>query len=332
MQPMKKMAAFTAISSFIPEFVLDNALLQQLVDTNEEWIVSRTGIKERRILKDKGTSHMAINAVKLLLEKSNTSPTEIDLVICCTVTPDYQFPATANIVSEACGIKNAFSFDLNAACSGFIYGLVTASKFIESGSHKKVIVIGADKMSSIINYEDRQTCVIFGDAGAAVLLEPNEDGFGIIDATMGTDGSGFEFLHQKAGGSAATPTFKTIEANEHFVYQEGKSVFKVAVTKVTECVEEIMLRNHLTTEDVNWFVPHQANIRIIESVNQRLKFKPEQVTVNIQKYGNTTNGTIPLCLDEWQHQFKKGDNIILATFGGGFTWGAIYLKWALGGQ
>jgi 3-oxoacyl-[acyl-carrier-protein] synthase-3 len=329
---MKKMAAFTAISSFIPEFVLDNALLQQLVDTNEEWIVSRTGIKERRILKDKGTSHMAINAVKLLLEKSNTSPTEIDLVICCTVTPDYQFPATANIVSEACGIKNAFSFDLNAACSGFIYGLVTASKFIESGSHKKVIVIGADKMSSIINYEDRQTCVIFGDAGAAVLLEPNEDGFGIIDATMGTDGSGFEFLHQKAGGSAATPTFKTIEANEHFVYQEGKSVFKVAVTKVTECVEEIMLRNHLTTEDVNWFVPHQANIRIIESVNQRLKFKPEQVTVNIQKYGNTTNGTIPLCLDEWQHQFKKGDNIILATFGGGFTWGAIYLKWALGGQ
>jgi len=332
LQPMKKMAAFTAISSFIPEFVLDNALLQQLVDTNEEWIVSRTGIKERRILKDKGTSHMAINAVKLLLEKSNTSPTEIDLVICCTVTPDYQFPATANIVSEACGIKNAFSFDLNAACSGFIYGLVTASKFIESGSHKKVIVIGADKMSSIINYEDRQTCVIFGDAGAAVLLEPNEDGFGIIDATMGTDGSGFEFLHQKAGGSAATPTFKTIEANEHFVYQEGKSVFKVAVTKVTECVEEIMLRNHLTTEDVNWFVPHQANIRIIESVNQRLKFKPEQVTVNIQKYGNTTNGTIPLCLDEWQHQFKKGDNIILATFGGGFTWGAIYLKWALGGQ
>jgi 3-oxoacyl-[acyl-carrier-protein] synthase-3 len=329
---MKKLAAITAISSFIPEFVLDNALLQQLVDTNEEWIVSRTGIHERRILKDKGTSHMAINAVKQLLEKSNTSPTEIDLVICCTVTPDYQFPATANIVSEACGIKNAFSFDLNAACSGFIYGLVTASKFIESGSHKKVIVIGADKMSSIINYEDRQTCVIFGDAGAAVLLEPNEDGFGIIDATMGTDGSGFEFLHQKAGGSAATPTFKTIEANEHFVYQEGKSVFKVAVTKVTECVEEIMLRNHLTTEDVNWFVPHQANIRIIESVNQRLKFKPEQVTVNIQKYGNTTNGTIPLCLDEWQHQFKKGDNIILATFGGGFTWGAIYLKWALGGQ
>ena len=326
------MAAISAISSFIPEFVLDNALLQQLVDTNEAWIVSRTGIYERRILKDKGTSHMAINAVKLLLEKSNTAPSDIDLVICCTVTPDYQFPATANIVSEACGIKNAFSFDLNAACSGFIYGLVTASKFIESGSHKKVIVIGADKMSSIINYEDRQTCVIFGDAGAAVLLEPNEDGFGIIDATMGTDGSGFEFLHQKAGGSAATPTFKTIEANEHFVYQEGKSVFKVAVTKVTECVEEIMLRNHLTTQDVNWFVPHQANIRIIESVNQRLKFNPEQVTVNIQKYGNTTNGTIPLCLDEWQHQFKKGDNIILATFGGGFTWGAIYLKWALGGE
>lgn len=329
---MKKLAAITAISSFIPHFVLNNALLQQLVDTNEEWIVSRTGIKERRILKDKGTSHMAINAVKQLLEKSNTAPSEIDLLICCTVTPDYQFPATANIVSEACGIKNAFSFDLNAACSGFVYGLVTASKFIESGSHKKVIVIGADKMSSIVNYEDRQTCVIFGDAGAAVLLEPNEEGFGIIDAHLGTDGSGFEFLHQKAGGSAATPTFKTIEANEHFVYQEGKSVFKVAVTKVTESVEEIMQRNHLTTEEVHWFVPHQANIRIIESVNQRLKFKPEQVTVNIQKYGNTTNGTIPLCLDEWQHLFKKGDNIILATFGGGFTWGAVYLRWALGGE
>ncbi len=326
------MAAVTAISSFIPDFVLDNTLLQQLVDTNEEWIVSRTGIQERRILKDKGTSHMAINAVKQLLEKSNTAPSEIDLVICCTVTPDYQFPATANIVSESCGIKNAFSFDLNAACSGFVYGLVTASKFIESGSHKKVIVIGADKMSSIINYEDRQTCVIFGDAGAAVLLEPNEEGFGIIDAHLGTDGAGFEFLHQKAGGSAATPTFKTIEANEHFVYQEGKSVFKVAVTKVTESVEEIMQRNHLTTEDVHWFVPHQANIRIIESVNQRLKFKPGQVTVNIQKYGNTTNSTIPLCLDEWQHLFKKGDNIILATFGGGFTWGAVYLKWALGGE
>jgi 3-oxoacyl-[acyl-carrier-protein] synthase-3 len=253
-------------------------------------------------------------------------------LICCTVTPDYQFPATANIISEACGIKNAFSFDINAACSGFVYGLVTASKFIESGSHKKVVVVGADKMSSIIDYEDRQTCVIFGDAGAAVLLEPNEEGFGIKDSVLGTDGSGFEFLHQKAGGSVSPASHKTIDAKEHFVYQEGKSVFKVAVTKVSECVESILQRNQLSAEEVQWFVPHQANIRIIESVNQRLKFKPEQVTINIQQYGNTTNGTIPLCLDEWQHLFKKGDNIILATFGGGFTWGAVYLKWALGGE
>jgi 3-oxoacyl-[acyl-carrier-protein] synthase-3 len=331
---MKKLAAITAVSSFVPEYVLDNALLQQMVDTTDEWIVSRTGIHERRILKEKnkGTSAMAIPAVKDLLSKTNTRPSEVDLLICCTVTPDYQFPATANIISEACNIKNAFSFDINAACSGFIYGLVTASKFIESGTHKKVIVVGADKMSSIINYEDRQTCVIFGDAGAAVLLEPNEEGLGIIDSLLGTDGSGFEFLHQKAGGSVSPASYKTIDAKEHFVYQEGKSVFKVAVTKVTECVEAVMQRNNLTTENVHWFVPHQANIRIIESVNQRLNFKPEQVTINIQKYGNTTNGTIPLCLNEWQQQFKKGDNIILATFGGGFTWGAVYLKWALSGK
>jgi 3-oxoacyl-[acyl-carrier-protein] synthase-3 len=331
---MKKMAAITGVSSYKPEFVLSNQLLQQLVDTNEEWIVSRTGIHERRILKGdkKGTSVMAIPAVKDLLNKTNTLPSEVDLLICCTVTPDYQFPATANIISEACGIKNAFSFDINAACSGFVYGLVTASKFIESGSHKKVVVVGADKMSSIIDYEDRQTCVIFGDAGAAVLLEPNEEGFGIKDSVLGTDGSGFEFLHQKAGGSVSPASHKTIDAKEHFVYQEGKSVFKVAVTKVSECVESILQRNQLSAEEVQWFVPHQANIRIIESVNQRLKFKPEQVTINIQQYGNTTNGTIPLCLDEWQHLFKKGDNIILATFGGGFTWGAVYLKWALGGK
>ncbi len=331
---MKKLAAITAVSSFVPEYVLDNALLQQMVDTTDEWIVSRTGIHERRILKEKnkGTSAMAIPAVKDLLSKTNTAPSEIDLLICCTVTPDYQFPATANIISEACGIKNAFSFDINAACSGFIYGLVTASKFIESGTHKKVIVVGADKMSSIINYEDRQTCVIFGDAGAAVLLEPNEEGLGIIDSLLGTDGSGFEFLHQKAGGSVSPASYKTIDAKEHFVYQEGKSVFKVAVTKVVECVEGIMQKNNLNVNDVDWFVPHQANIRIIESVNQRLNFKPEQVTINIQKYGNTTNGTIPLCLNEWQPQFKKDDNIILATFGGGFTWGAVYLKWALSGK
>jgi 3-oxoacyl-[acyl-carrier-protein] synthase-3 len=328
---MKKRAAITAVSSYVPDFILDNQLLEQLVDTTEEWIKSRTGIKERHILNEagKGSGYMGIKAVQDLLQKTNTPPSEIDLLICCTVTPDYQFPATANVISEACGIKNAFSFDLNAACSGFVYGLVTASKFIESGSHKKVIVVGTDKMSSIINYEDRQTCIIFGDAGAAVLLEPNEEGFGIIDAELGTDGAGFQHLHQKAGGAVSPPSFKTIEAAEHFVYQEGQQVFKVAVKNITECTETIMQRNNLTTETLDWFVPHQANKRIIDYVVAQLNYNPEKVTVNIERYGNTTNATIPLCLFEWQHKMKKGDNIILATFGGGFTWGTVYLKWAL---
>lgn len=327
---MKTRAAITAISSYLPDFILDNALLEKLVDTNDDWIKTRTGIEQRRILNlpNKGTAFMATEAVKKLLEKTKINASDIDMLICCTVTPDYQFPATANVISEQCGIKNAFSFDLNAACSGFIYGLVTASKFIESGSHKNIIVVGADKMSSIVNYEDRQTCVIFGDAGTALLLQPNENGLGIIDAVLQSDGSGFDYLHQKAGGAALPPSFKTIESQQHFVYQEGKTVFKFAVNKVTECVEVIMQRNNLSKDTVDWFVPHQANLRIIESVNNRLQFEPEKVTVNIQKYGNTTNATIPLCLDEWQHQFKRGDNIILATFGGGFTWGAVYLKWA----
>jgi 3-oxoacyl-[acyl-carrier-protein] synthase-3 len=324
-------AAITAVSSHLPDFILNNKILESMVDTNDEWIFSRTGIKERRILKGegKGTSAMAVPAVQKILAQKNLSPNEIDLLICCTVTPDHIFPATANIISEQCGIKNAFSFDLNAACSGFLYGLATASKFVESGRYKKVILVGADKMSSIINYEDRQTCVIFGDAAAAVLLEPSTSGYGIIDEVLQSDGSGFQYLHQKAGGSAFPPTLQTVENKEHFVHQEGKSVFKVAVTKVAECVEAVMQRNGLTKNDVDWFVPHQANIRIIESVNERLGFAREKVTVNIHKYGNTTNSTIPLCLDEWKNKFKKGDKIILATFGGGFTWGAIYLEWAI---
>jgi 3-oxoacyl-[acyl-carrier-protein] synthase III len=331
---MKKRAAITAVSNYVPNFILSNALLEQLVDTNSDWIESRTGISERHILteKNKGAGFMATHAVNDLLKKTNTPPAEIDLLICCTVTPDYLFPATANIISEACGIKNAFSFDLNAACSGFLFGLVTASKFIESGTHKKVIVVGTDKMSSIINYEDRQTCVIFGDAAGAVLLEPNNDGFGILDAELGTDGSGFQHLHQKAGGSVAPPSFKTIEAAEHFVYQQGQQVFKVAVKNITECTEKIMQRNNLTAENLNWFVPHQANKRIIDYVVERLKFNPEKVTINIERYGNTTNATIPLCLFEWQQQMKQGDNVILATFGGGFTWGTVYLKWAFDGK
>ena len=324
-------AAITAVSSHLPDFVLTNKILEGMVDTNDEWIFSRTGIRERRILKGEGmgTSAMAAPAVQKILAQRNLSPDDIDLLICCTATPDHVFPATANIISEKCGIKKAFSFDINAACSGFLYGLATASKFIQSGMYKKVILVGADKMSSIIDYEDRQTCVIFGDAAAAVLLEPSTSGYGIIDEVLQSDGSGFQYLHQKAGGSAYPPTFETVENKEHFVHQEGKSVFKVAVTKVTECVEAVMQRNGITKDDVDWFVPHQANIRIIESVNERIGFDPAKVTVNIQKYGNTTNATIPLCLDEWKDKFKKGDKIILATFGGGFTWGAIYLEWAI---
>jgi len=328
---MSVKAAITAVSSHLPDFVLTNKILEGMVDTNDEWIFSRTGIRERRILKGEGmgTSAMAVPAVQKILAEKNLSPDDIDLLICCTVTPDHVFPATANIISEKCGIKKAFSFDINAACSGFLYGLATASKFIQSGMYKKVILVGADKMSAIIDYEDRQTCVIFGDAAAAVLLEPSTSGFGIVDEVLQSDGSGFQYLHQKAGGSAYPPTFETVENKEHFVHQEGKSVFKVAVTKVTECVEAVMQRNGITKDDVDWFVPHQANIRIIESVNERIGFDPAKVTVNIQKYGNTTNATIPLCLDEWKDKFKKGDKIILATFGGGFTWGAIYLEWAI---
>ena len=324
-------ASITAVSSYLPDFVLTNKILESMVDTNDDWIFSRTGIRERRILKGegKGTSEMAVPAVKKILAEKNLSPDDIDLLICCTATPDHVFPATANIISDKCGIKKAFSFDINAACSGFLYGLATASKFIQSGMYKKVILVGADKMSAIIDYEDRQTCVIFGDAAAAVLLEPSTSGYGIIDEVLQSDGSGFQYLHQKAGGSAFPPTVETVENKEHFVHQEGKSVFKVAVTKVTECVEAVMQRNGITKDDVDWFVPHQANIRIIESVNERIGFDPAKVTVNIQKYGNTTNATIPLCLDEWKDKFKKGDKIILATFGGGFTWGAIYLEWAI---
>jgi 3-oxoacyl-[acyl-carrier-protein] synthase-3 len=327
---VKKKASISAVASYYPEDVLTNKMLEEMVDTTESWIIERTGIKERRILKGamKGTSSMAVPCVQKLLKQSNTPAEEIDLLLCCTVTPDYVFPATANIISDKCNLKNAFSYDINAACSGFLYGILTASKFIESGKYKKVIVVGADKMSSIIDYTDRQTCVIFGDAAAAALLEPNDEGLGIEDEETGTDGSGFQFLHQKAGGSVLPASAATVEQKLHYVYQEGKSVFKVAVNKITECVSVLMKRNRLKAADV-WFVPHQANIRIIEAVNERLGFNPEKVTINIERFGNTTNATIGLCLDEWKHKIKKGDDVLLATFGGGFTWGAIYLKWAI---
>jgi 3-oxoacyl-[acyl-carrier-protein] synthase-3 len=326
-------AAVTGVYSFAPETILTNKQLESMVDTSDEWIMTRTGIKERRILVGEGlgTSDMAVNAVKGLLEKTNTSPNDIDLVICATVTPDMQFPATANIICDKAGIKNAFSYDLNAACSGFIFAIATASKFIETDSYKKVLVIGADKMSSIVDYTDRQTCIIFGDAAGVVLLEPEKNGYGILDSILKTDGSGRIYLHQKAGGSVKPASHETINTKEHFVYQEGQAVFRFAVKGMADVSVEIMEKNNLTSEDIAWLVPHQANLRIIDATARRMGIDPEKVMINIQRYGNTTNGTIPLCLHEWENQLKKGDNIILSAFGGGFTWGAIYLKWAYDG-
>ena len=323
-------AAITGIQAFVPEYILTNKELETMVDTTDEWITTRTGINERHILKGEGlgTSDMAVEAVNGLLKKTNTAPEEIDLLICATVTPDMIFPATANIISDKAGIKNAFSFDINAACSGFIYSLVSASNYIETGKYNKVIVVGADKMSSIVDYTDRQTCVIFGDGSGAVLLEPSADENGIMDSILRTDGSGRIHLHQKAGGSVKPASQKTVDNREHFVYQEGQAVFKFAVTNMADVSVEIMKKNHLTTNDIAWLVPHQANLRIIDATAQRMGLDKNKVMINIQRYGNTTNGTIPLCLWEWENKLKKGDNIILSAFGGGFTWGAIYLKWA----
>ncbi|MBK7466329.1 MAG: beta-ketoacyl-ACP synthase III [Saprospiraceae bacterium] len=326
----RQLAAITGIEAYVPEYRLTNTELEKLVDTNDEWIVSRTGIKERRILKDPGkaVSDMAAIIVDKLLKKTNTSPDEIELVICCTVTGDMVFPDTANIICDKVGIKNAFAFDINAACSGFLFGLTTGSKFIEAGTHKKVIVIGADKMSSIIDYTDRATCIIFGDGGGAVLLEPSKDGHGIVDSVLCGDGSGREYLHMKAGGSLRPASAETVANKEHYVYQEGKAVFKSAINGMVDTVQKVLKRNHLTTADVDWLVPHQANIRIINGVADGLDFDKSKVMINIEKYGNTTAGTLPLCLHEWEPKLKKGDKIVLTTFGGGFTWGATYLTWA----
>jgi 3-oxoacyl-[acyl-carrier-protein] synthase-3 len=323
-------AAITAVYGYVPDYILTNQELETLVDTNDEWIVSRTGIRERRILKGEGlgTSDMAVPAVNGLLKKRGISAEEIDLVIFCTTTPDMPFPATANILANKIGAVNAWGFDLQAACSGFIYGLTTGAQFIENGKHKKVLVIGGDKMSSIVNYEDRATCIIFGDGCGAVLLEPNTDGYGVIDSILKSDGSGAQYLHQKAGGSVKPATHATVDAREHFAYQEGPAVFKFAVTNMADVAHEVMERNHLGSDDVAWLVPHQANKRIIDATASRTGLSADKVIINIERYGNTTNGTIPLCLWEWESKFKKGDNLILAAFGGGFTWGSVYLKWA----
>jgi 3-oxoacyl-[acyl-carrier-protein] synthase-3 len=327
-------AAITAVGGYVPDYVLTNKELETMVDTNDEWIRTRTGIEERRILKGKGkgSSDLGAPAVENLLKNRGITADEIDLLICCTATPDMLFPATANIICDKIGAKNAWSFDLLAACSGFIFGLTTASKFIESGAYKKVVVVGADKMSSITDYTDRTTCVLFGDAGAAVLLEPNTEGYGVMDSILHTDGSGREYLRLKAGGSATPASPETVANKEHFIYQEGKTVFKFAVVNMAEVSYEIMQKHHLTKDDIAWLVPHQANKRIIDATAQRMGLPMEKVMINIQRYGNTTCATIPLCLWEWQNQLKKGDNLILSAFGGGFTWGAIYLKWAFDGE
>ena len=321
-------AAITGVQGYLPDNIVTNNDLAKIVDTSDEWILSRTGISERRIMKDGASSDMAAEAVKGLLAKKGLSPLDIDLVIVATVTPDYPFPSTANVVCDKVGMTNAWGFDLIAACSGFIYGLQTGAKFIEAGTHKRVIVIGVDKMSSIIDYQDRTTCVIFGDGAGAVLLEPNEEGNGIIDAILRSDGSGRKYLIQPAGGSANPATMQTVEDRMHYVKQEGKAVFKFAVTNMADVSAEIMEKNNLTSENVDWLVPHQANLRIIDATANRMGLPKEKVMINIQRYGNTTAGTLPLCLWDWESQLKKGDNVILSAFGGGFTWGAIYLKWA----
>lgn len=328
---MKKItAAITGIQGALPDYILTNEELSKMVDTTDEWIMTRIGIKERHIIKEEGkaTSDIGAQAVMGLLEKTGTKPEEIDLLICATVTPDMQFPATANIISDKVGIKNGFSFDLNAGCSGFIFALTTASKFVETGNFKKVIVVGAEKMSSIVDYTDRATCPIFGDGAAAVLLEPNEDGFGVVDTMMHTDGVGRIHLHQKAGGSLKPASHATVDAREHFIYQEGQPVFKWAVSKMADVSVEMMKKHNLTADDIAYLVPHQANNRIIEAVAHRMELDPAKVMINIERFGNTTSATIPLCIWEWEKNLKKGDNLILSAFGAGFTWGAILLKWA----
>jgi 3-oxoacyl-[acyl-carrier-protein] synthase-3 len=323
-------ASITGIQGYVPDYILTNAELETMVATNDEWIVSRTGIKERRILKGEGlgSSHMGAEAVRGLLAKTNTTPAEIDLLICATTTPDFVFPCTANLICDMVGIRNVGSFDIQAACSGFLYALTLGSQFIETGKYKKVIIVGSDKMSAIVDYTDRKTCILFGDGAGAVLLEPDTEGNGIVDSIIKSDGAGYPYLNQKAGGSRYPPTHETIENRLHFVFQDGAQVFKFAVTNMADVSAEIMERNGLKGQDVNWLVPHQANRRIIEATANRMGVGMDKVMVNIHKYGNTTAATIPLCLWDYESQLKKGDNLILAAFGGGFTWGSIYLKWA----
>ena len=327
-------AVITGITASVPDYILTNDELSKMVDTTNEWIMSRVGIKDRRILKgeDQGISVLGTKAVKELLEKTNTNPEEVDGVIFATTTPDHPFPSSASMVAENCGIKNAFCFDMQVACSGFIYGLEVVSNFIKSGNYKKIILIAGDKMSSITNYTDRTTCPLFGDGCGAVMIEPTEEEYGIMDSIIRSDGVGYAPLQMKAGGSKYPATEDSIANNEHTVYQEGKTVYKYAVSNMSQVSMEIMERNGLTNDNLSWFVPHQANVRIIDAAVSRAGVSPEKVMINIQKYGNTSAGTIPLCLWEWEDQLKKGDNIILTAFGAGFSWGSIYLKWGYDGK
>ncbi len=326
-------AAITAVHGYLPPDLLTNAELAKMVDTSDGWITERTGIKERHILKGEGlgTSHMGAEAVRGLLRKTNTKPAEVDLLICATTTPDMQFPSTANLICDMVGMRNIGSFDVQAACSGFLYSLTVAAQFIATGTARKVVVVGADKMSSIIDYTDRATCVLFGDGAGAVLLEPNEQGYGIIDALIHSDGSGMIHLHQKAGGSRLPPNMETVAKRLHYVHQEGAAVYKFAIAKMAEVAGEIMSRNNLRGDMIDWLVPHQANKRIIESTAERMGMAMDKVMVTIHKYGNTTNATIPLCLRDYEPRLKRGDKLLLAAFGGGFTWAGAYVQWAYDG-
>ena len=328
---MLKNCKISGVAGWVPDYILTNKELSNMVDTSDEWIITRTGIRERRILKDptKATSDMAANAIELLLKKTDTSAKEIDLIICATVTPDMLFPSTACLIANKIGASNAFGYDLSAACSAFLFALDAGSKYITSGQYKKVVVVGADKMSSIVDYSDRQTCVIFGDGAGAVLLEPeNDKKLGVLDSILKVDGSGGQYLKMIGGGSLNPATNETVNSKKHYIFQDGKTVFKFAVTKMADISEQIMSRNQLSGDDVDWLVPHQANLRIIDATAKRMSVGPEKVMVNIQKYGNTTAATIPLCLADWEEKLNKNDCLILAAFGGGFTWGAIYLRWA----
>ncbi len=326
---MKIRAAITAVGGYVPPKVLTNAMLETMVDTDDAWIRERTGIAERRIVeKGQAASDLAVAAIQNMLSKTPYTPSDVELIICSTVSPDHVYPATANIIADKLGSKKSWSFDMNAACAGFLYALRTGSQFIESGMHRRVIVVGADVMSCRVDYEDRNTCILFGDGAGCVLLEPAEEGYGIIDSEFAVDGGGREFLFQKAGGSAFPTSLETVRNKEHFVYQDGKTVFKHAVTGMADVTEAVMLRNGLLGNDIAWLVPHQANKRIIDATAKRAGLSDDKVMINIHRYGNTTNGTIPLCLWEWEKQLQKGDNLLLAAFGGGFAWGSVFVKWA----